>query len=205
VRDAIPEASITTDVIVGFPGETDDDFEQTLDVVREARFSGAFTFQYSQRPGTPAAAMADQVPHDAVQARYERLVGLVDEIAWEQNKSFVGREVELLVSDGDGRKDAAAHRMSGRARDNRLVHFAVPADGADLPRPGDFATVEVTYAAPHHLVSDARPRAIRRTRAGDAWAAAHESNERRPVALGLPTMGVPAGTPDNAPSLCRQV
>jgi tRNA-2-methylthio-N6-dimethylallyladenosine synthase len=203
VRAAMPDASITTDIIVGFPGETEADFEATLDVVREARFSGAFTFQYSTRPGTPAATMSDQVPHDVVQARYERLVESVNDIAWEENKAFVGCEVELLVADGDGRKDAATHRLTGRARDNRLVHFADSTADGEAPRPGDFAIVEVTYAAPHHLVSDAPIRSVRRTSAGDAWAA--RTNPERPVvSLGLPTVGAPAPDPTLPSALCGQ-
>ncbi|HJY26168.1 MAG TPA: tRNA (N6-isopentenyl adenosine(37)-C2)-methylthiotransferase MiaB, partial [Actinomycetes bacterium] len=91
VRTAMPDAAITTDIIVGFPGETEDDFEQTLHVVREARFAGAYTFQYSKRPGTPAASLPDQVPRDVVQERYERLVALVEDVAWEENKKQVGR------------------------------------------------------------------------------------------------------------------
>jgi tRNA-2-methylthio-N6-dimethylallyladenosine synthase len=180
VRAAMPDAAITTDIIVGFPGETEDDFTQTLDVVREARFSGAFTFQYSKRPGTPAESMAGQVPREVVQERYQRLVALQDEIAWAENKRLLGSTVEVLVAEGEGRKDAATHRLSGRARDNRLVHFAVPAD-VDPPRPGDLATVEVTYAAPHHLVAD-KFEAVRRTRAGAI---------RKPtgVLLGMPTLG----------------
>ena len=129
VRAAMPEAAITTDIIVGFPGETDDDFEATLDVARAARFAGAYTFQYSKRPGTPAADLPDQVPPDVVKERYQRLVAVVDEIAWEENQKLVGSTVELLVSEGEGRKDAATHRLSGRGPDNRLVHFAAP-DGA---------------------------------------------------------------------------
>src|SRR5687768_539048 len=86
VRAAIPDAAITTDIIVGFPGETEEDFAQTLEVVAEARFSGAFTFQYSIRPGTPAATLPDQVPPDVVRHRYERLVELVNDIAWNENK-----------------------------------------------------------------------------------------------------------------------
>ncbi|MCB0921074.1 MAG: tRNA (N6-isopentenyl adenosine(37)-C2)-methylthiotransferase MiaB, partial [Actinobacteria bacterium] len=142
VRAVMPEAAITTDIIVGFPGETETDFQATLDVVRASRFAGAFTFQYSPRPGTPAADYPDQVPADVVQERYERLVGLVEEISWEENKRFVGRDVEILVSVGEGRKDAATHRKSGRARDGRLVHFL---DTDDLARPGDLVTSQVTY------------------------------------------------------------
>src|SRR4051812_3305932 len=197
VRAAIPDASITTDIIVGFPGETDADFEATLDVVREARFSGAFTFQYSQRPGTPAASMPGQVPHMDVQARYERLVEVVNDIAWEENQALVGREVELLVAQDDGRKDAATQRLTGRARDNRLVHFSGSTVDGETPRPGDFATVEITYAAPHHLVSDAAVRSVRRTAAGDAWSARSDRGDQpRPVvSLGLPTVGPPTVGP----------
>ncbi len=123
VREAMPEAAITTDIIVGFPGETEEDFLETMQVVREARFSGAFTFQYSKRPGTPAAVLDDQVPPAVVKDRYDRLVELVNDIAWEENKRLVGRRVELMVAEGEGRKDAATHRLSGRGPDNRLVHF----------------------------------------------------------------------------------
>ncbi|MCL1840687.1 MAG: tRNA (N6-isopentenyl adenosine(37)-C2)-methylthiotransferase MiaB [Propionibacteriaceae bacterium] len=171
VRQSIPDAAITTDIIVGFPGETDDDFEQTMDVVAKARFAGAFTFQYSIRPGTPAGVMPDQVPHDVVQARFERLTALVDEIAWEENKGQIGRRVEVLFADDEGRKDEATHRMSGRARDNRLVHVRVPQDPSARPRPGDLGEVEITYAAPHHLVADAGLLSLTRTAGGAAWAA----------------------------------
>jgi len=171
VRAAIPDAAITTDIIVGFPGETERDFADTLDVVREARFAGAFTFQYSTRPGTPAATMDDQVPAAVVAERYERLAALVAEIAGAENRALTGCEVEVLVAEGEGRKDVLTHRMSGRARDNRLVHFA-PA-GTD-PRPGDVVTTVVTQAAPHYLIADGAPLALRRTRGGDAWQARKE-------------------------------
>jgi tRNA-2-methylthio-N6-dimethylallyladenosine synthase len=174
VRQAIPEAAISTDLIVGFPGETERDFEATLDVVRAVRFAQAFTFQYSRRPGTPAADLPGQLPKAVVQERYERLVALQEEIAWAENRAQQGRTVEVLVAQGEGRKDGATRRLSGRARDNRLVHFAVP-DGAPVPRPGDVAEVTVSYGAPHHLVADAgltgARYAVRRTRAGDAWQA----------------------------------
>src|SRR4051812_4800340 len=191
VRAAMPDAAITTDIIVGFPGETEEDFQGTLDVVREARFAGAFTFQYSKRPGTPAESMADQVPHEVVQERYLRLVELQDEMAWAENKSIVGRSVEVLIAEGEGRKDAAPPRLSGRARDNRLVHFTLP-EGVEKPRPGDMATVEVTYAAPHHLVADVFG-SVRRTRAGDAWERAQATPASAPgVMLGMPPVGAPA-------------
>jgi tRNA-2-methylthio-N6-dimethylallyladenosine synthase len=195
VRAAMPEASITTDIIVGFPGETEEDFLETMKVVEAARFSGAFTFQYSKRPGTPAAELEDQVPREVVQHRYERLVALVNDIAWEENKLLVGRTLELLVAEGEGRKDAATHRLTGRARDNRLVHFtAVDAEGAPVEvRPGDMVEVEVTRAAPHHLVSDAAVRSVRRTRAGDAWARRNTDPEPAAgVLLGMPAVGVPS-------------
>ncbi|HEY3871022.1 MAG TPA: tRNA (N6-isopentenyl adenosine(37)-C2)-methylthiotransferase MiaB [Actinocrinis sp.] len=199
VRRAMPHAAITTDVIVGFPGETDADFEQTLHVVREARFASAFTFQYSKRPGTPAAAMDGQLPKQVVQERYERLIALQDEISWELNRELVGQEVELLVAEGEGRKDGATHRMSGRARDNRLVHFAVGSDGAvaDRPRPGDMVTAVITHGAAHHLLADGADggsavRALRRLRSGDAWEARVAAPERRPsVPLGMPGIGAP--------------
>lgn len=170
VRAAIPGAAITTDIIVGFPGETEEDFEQTMEVVRKSRFSAAFTFQYSKRPGTPAAEMDEQLPKEVVQERYERLLALVNQIAWEENQALIGQDVEVLVATGEGRKDAHTNRLSGRGRDNRLVHFEVPV-GAEVPRPGDLVTVTITQAAPYHLVADAAPGnsyAVRRTRGGDA-------------------------------------
>lgn len=185
VRAAMPDAAITSDIIVGFPGETEEDFAQTLRVTEQARFSSAFTFQYSPRPGTPAATLPDQLPKAVVQERYDRLITLQERISTEENERQVGRVVEVLVAEGEGRKDGASRRISGRAADNRLVHLALPAeasgvrggaDGSELvPRPGDLVTVQVTYGAPHHLVADSAltggPYAVRRTRAGDAWAA----------------------------------
>lgn len=197
VRAAMPDAAITTDIIVGFPGETEDDFQGTLDVVRRSRFSGAFTFQYSKRPGTPAADLPDQVPPDVVADRYQRLVALVDEIAWAENRALVGRTVELMVAEGEGRKDAATSRLSGRARDNRLVHFTPLAPDGTLAevRPGDMVEVDVTYAAPHHLVADGPLRSLRRTRAGDAWEARTAPPAPVGVGLGMPGVGVPAPLP----------
>jgi len=195
VRSAMPEAAITTDIIVGFPGETDEDFDQTLEVVRHARFAGAYTFQYSKRPGTPAAALAEQVPKTVVQERYERLVTLVDDIALAHNRAQVGRIVDLLVAQGEGRKDDATHRLSGRAPDNRLVHFTSPGDAGDglgPVRPGDVATVAITYGAPHHLVADGPVLGVRRTRAGDAWQARTRDRQPVGVALGMPTIGTVA-------------
>jgi tRNA-2-methylthio-N6-dimethylallyladenosine synthase len=199
VRAAIPEAALSTDVVVGFPGETEEDFQATLDVVAAARFAQAFTFQYSPRPGTPAASLADQVPKAVVQERYERLVALQEEISWQENRRQEGQTLEVLVAEGEGRKDGVTARLSGRAPDNRLVHFALPAGlpRADAPRPGDVATVAVTYGAPHHLVADAAltggPFAVRRTPAGDAWERRQAADRDRLVPAGA--AGVLLGMP----------
>jgi tRNA-2-methylthio-N6-dimethylallyladenosine synthase len=207
VRDRIPDAAITTDIIVGFPGESDADFEETLRVVREARFSSAFTFQYSIRPGTPAATMPDQLPKAVVQERYDRLIAVQEEVSWAENRALEGREVEVLVATGEGRKDSETRRLSGRARDNRLVHFAVP-QGADQPRPGDLVTVGVTYGAPHHLVADAALHGgaygVRRTAGGDAWEALQQAPVpgKPAVSLGMPGVGRPVAAQPPAP-VCR--
>ncbi|MEU8170349.1 tRNA (N6-isopentenyl adenosine(37)-C2)-methylthiotransferase MiaB [Micromonospora sp. NPDC049004] len=193
VRAAMPDAAITTDIIVGFPGETEADFQRTLDVVREARFSSAFTFQYSQRPGTPAATMDGQLPKPVVQERYERLIAAVEEISWAENKRLVGEPVEVLVAVGEGRKDERTGRLSGRARDGRLVHFDAGSFAGSI-RPGDIVHTTVTYAAPHHLNADGAPLSHRRTRAGDA-AEAGRSPRTPGVLLGLPTIGAPAVAP----------
>ena len=171
VRELIPNAAITTDIIVGFPGETEEDFEATMEVVRKSRFASAFTFQYSKRPGTPAAEMEGQVPQEVVQERYERLLELVNAIAWEENQKLTGSDVEVLVATGEGKKDSQTNRMTGRARDNRLVHFEIP-EGAEAPRPGDVVNVTVSRAAPYFLVADSVAGSkyeLRRTAGGDAW------------------------------------
>ena len=199
VRSAIPHAAITTDLIVGFPGEAEQDFQDTLDVVAAARFSAAFTFQYSKRPGTPAAELEAQVPKAVVQERYERLIGLQERISLEENTALIGRSVELLVAAGEGRKDTRTARMSGRARDGRLVHFTPL--GADI-RPGDIVTTTVTDAAPHHLIADGTVLHHRRTRAGDVHdagprpsGAAGPATSGSGVGLGMPGIGLPASQP----------
>jgi tRNA-2-methylthio-N6-dimethylallyladenosine synthase len=131
--------------------------------------------------------MDAQVPKEVVQDRYDRLLTVLEEITWAENKKLVGSSVEVLVAVGEGRKDTATGRMSGRARDGRLVHFA--AAGADV-RPGDVVQTTVTYAAPHHLNADGPLVSHRRTPAGDAWAAGLVP--RTPgVSLGMPTVGTP--------------
>jgi tRNA-2-methylthio-N6-dimethylallyladenosine synthase len=201
VRAAMPHAAITTDIIVGFPGETEEDFQETMRVVEQSRFTVAYTFQYSKRPGTPAADLPDQLPKEVVQQRYERLLELVNSSALSENQAQIGREVEVLVIN-EGRKDDATNRMSGRAQDFRLVHFEIP-EGADRPRPGDMVTVKVTEAAPYHLLADdTSVYSLRRTRAGDAWDRAEAASCAVPtgdsgtegksqVSLGLPTLRKP--------------
>ena len=201
VRDRIPHAAISTDIIVGFPGETEEDFQATLDVVEQSRFATAFTFQYSKRPGTPAADLPEQLPKSVVQERYERLIALQDRISAEENAKQVGTQVEVLVTAQQGRKASETHRLSGRSRDQRLVHFSVP-DGAAVPRPGDLVTVTVTEAAPFHLIADPVPAdySVRRSRAGDAWDRSQADSCAAPapgttaggkaVSLGMPALPV---------------
>jgi tRNA-2-methylthio-N6-dimethylallyladenosine synthase len=140
IRAAVPGIAVSTDVIVGFPGESDADFEDTLDAVRRARFDQAYTFQYSPRPGTRAATMDAQVPKAVVQERFDRLVALQESISLERMGEQVGTTVEVLV-EGTGRKG----RAQGRTRTNRVVHL----DG-DLA-PGTFVDARVVAAHPHHL------------------------------------------------------
>ncbi|MFP5313986.1 MAG: tRNA (N6-isopentenyl adenosine(37)-C2)-methylthiotransferase MiaB [Actinomycetes bacterium] len=197
VRARMPHASISTDIIVGFPGETEEDFLETLRVVEQARFATAFTFQYSKRPGTPAAELPDQLPKAVVQERYERLTALQDRIAAEENAAQVGRRVEVLVTAQQGRKAHETHRLSGRSRDQRLVHFSVPG-GAETPRPGDLVTVTITEAAAFHLVADppAGEYHLRRSRAGDAWDRSQAESCGAPVpGAGAPGKGVSLGMP----------
>ena len=139
-------------------------------MVEAARFAVTYTFQYSKRPGTPAADLPDQIPKAVVQERYERLLSVVNRLALEENQKQIGKTVEVLVAN-DGRKDDRTHRISGRARDFRLVHFEVPA-GEELPRPGDLVTCTITEAAPYHLIADlgdGSSYSVRKTIAGDAW------------------------------------
>jgi tRNA-2-methylthio-N6-dimethylallyladenosine synthase len=142
--------------------------------------------------------MAGQLPKTVVQERYERLVRLQDDIAWQENKNLVGRKVELLVATGEGRKDAETHRMSGRARDGRLVHFTPAGPVIDRAvRPGDVVETVVTRGAPHHLVADGDLVSHRRTRAGDN-AEAGLRPKTNGIGLGLPSFGAPAATTGDA-------
>ncbi|MEJ5927079.1 tRNA (N6-isopentenyl adenosine(37)-C2)-methylthiotransferase MiaB [Corynebacterium sp. H128] len=191
VRAKIPHAAITTDIIVGFPGETEEDFQATLDVVEKARFTSAYTFQYSPRPGTPAAEYERQVPKEVVQERYERLLELQERICREENENLVGTEVELLVQADGGRKNDQTHRLTGRARDGRLVHFAPQGNVEGEIRPGDVVTVQLTGAAPYFLIADDGVLTHRRTKAGDMSAAGRvPTTAPIGVTLGLPKIGV---------------
>jgi tRNA-2-methylthio-N6-dimethylallyladenosine synthase len=140
IRAAIPQIAVSTDIIVGFPGETEQDFQDTLDVVARARFDQAYTFQYSPRPGTSAASMPDQLPKDVVQARFDRLVALQQEISLERMREQIGTTVEILV-EGTGRKG----RLQGRTRTNRVVHLD------DDHAPGTFLDTRIVAARSHHL------------------------------------------------------
>ena len=203
VRQKIPHAAITTDIIVGFPGETEEDFQATLDVVEKARFTSAFTFQYSPRPGTPAAEYEQQVPKEVVQERYERLIALQERVCLEENQKLVNTEVELLVQADGGKKNSKTHRMTGRARDGRLVHFH-PVGSIDRNiRPGDIITTTVTEAKPHFLIADAGVLTHRRTVAGDMSEAGKvPTTAPIGVGLGMPKIGAPAPAVSASTSNC---
>ncbi len=146
-RAAIADLAVTTDIIVGFPGETDDDFERTLEVAAEAQYDSAYTFIFSPRPGTRAAAMsASFVPDDVVAERFEKLRVVVERSALLRHQARIGRVEEVIV-EGPSTRDPDV--LTGRTRQNKLVHFAPP-DG-DAPAPGAYGEVLVTEAAPHHL------------------------------------------------------
>ncbi|NBV90020.1 MAG: TRAM domain-containing protein, partial [Actinobacteria bacterium] len=145
------------------------------------------------RPGTPAAVMPDQVPAEVVQERYERLVALGNDISWDENKTFVGQTVEVLVATGEGRKDEATGRVSGRARDYRLVHVTKTDATGQFHniRPGDIVTARVTHAAPHHLIAD-ELLSVRPTTAGDMFEAGSRpvtEGEKPARTSGLITLG----------------
>ena len=120
IRTACPQISLTTDIIVGFPGETEEDFKETMDVVSEVGFDSAFTFIYSRRTGTPAAAMEDQVPGEVVHDRFDRLLDLVQKKAAEATGRFEGTEQEVLVEEVNSHD---ASMVTGRMSQNILVHF----------------------------------------------------------------------------------
>jgi tRNA-2-methylthio-N6-dimethylallyladenosine synthase len=142
IREHVPDCAITTDIIVGFPGETEADFEQTLDVVDEVGYDGAFTFVFSPRRETEAAALEDQVPHPVKVKRMERLVELVQRRAAERARRFVGRELEVLV-EGVSRTDKS--KLRGRTRHNKAVNFEGVAE------PGELVDVQIEAATSQTL------------------------------------------------------
>jgi tRNA-2-methylthio-N6-dimethylallyladenosine synthase len=184
VRSAIPNAAITTDIIVGFPGESDADFEQTIDLVKQARFSAAYTFQYSKRPGTPAALMPDQIEQDVMADRYNRLHKIQQDISKQENEKLVGSTVELLVSGHEGRHDIDMNRMNGRSADFRLTHFDNSAKSA---RPGDLVEVKVEEAFANHIVAG-QPIKVTKTIGAAAHAVWVEDNGDKKILLGIPTL-----------------
>jgi tRNA-2-methylthio-N6-dimethylallyladenosine synthase len=152
-RAAIPDLAVTTDVIVGFPGETDNEFDETLAVVAEAGYDGAFTFIFSPRSGTRATEMVeDFVAPDVIAERFARLKAVVDRSALQRNRARVGR-VEEVVVEGPSRKDARV--LAGRTRQGKLVHFD---PGAEPMARGSYGTVRITSAGPHHLAGDLESR-----------------------------------------------
>ncbi len=147
IRERIPDCGLTTDIIVGFPGETEEDFRQTLEVVDRVAYDGAFTFGYSPRRGTPAAEMDDQVPHLVKKERMAQLIELVQERARERAQRFVGRSMEVLV-EGPSRNDPT--RLRGRSRHNKAVNFEGAAE------PGQLVEVEIEAATSQTLSGSER-------------------------------------------------
>ena len=184
VRKAMPDAAITTDIIVGFPGESDDDFAATIDLVKQAKFSAAYTFQYSKRPGTPAALMADQIGDDVMAHRYNQLHNIQQEISKSENEKQIGKTVELLVSSNEGRHDVDQKRMNGRSADFRLTHFD---NSANTARPGDLVKVKVTQGFANHILASA-PISVTKTKGGDVHASWVEDIGDKKILLGIPTL-----------------
>jgi tRNA-2-methylthio-N6-dimethylallyladenosine synthase len=182
VRSAIPHASITTDIIVGFPGETEADFQATLDLCTQAQFAAAYTYQYSIRPGTPAATMPDQISSEIVGERYTRLHEHQQKISLAVNQRAIGKEMRVLVGEYEGRRDARESRLTGKSEDFRLVHFA----DASNARAGDFVDVQITDASAHYLIAQ-ELRTIA-TRGGDAHDLRHRESTSSGVSLGIPTV-----------------
>jgi len=145
IREHIPDCAITTDIIVGFPGESDEDFEQTMEVVEEVRYDGAFTFIYSPRRETEAATLENQVPHEVKRERMERLVDAVQRIQHERAQRFVGRTMDVLV-EGPSRTDPS--KLRGRTRHNKTANFT------GLAQPGEMAQVEITAATSTTLAGE---------------------------------------------------
>ena len=184
VRSAIPHASITTDIIVGFPGESEEDFQATLDLCTEAQFAAAYTYQYSIRPGTPAATMPDQISAAVVGERYTRLHEHQQLISLGVNQRAIGKKMRVLVGEYEGRRDARESRLTGKSQDFRLVHFA---DSSNA-RAGDFVDVQITDASAHYLIGEELQTIA--TRGGDAHELRTVEKKSSGVSLGIPTVRV---------------
>jgi tRNA-2-methylthio-N6-dimethylallyladenosine synthase len=183
VRTALPHAMITTDIIVGFPDETEEDFQATMDLATKAEFAAAYTYKYSIRPGTPAGMMPNQVPEDVVGERYTRLHEHLQKISLEINQRALGSTHRVMVNEIEGRRDGDRGRITGRSEDFRLVHFEPIED----VRPGDFVDVEITEASAHYLIG--KPLGVIATRGGDAHQRkVEETSGPTPTMLGIPTV-----------------
>jgi tRNA-2-methylthio-N6-dimethylallyladenosine synthase len=178
VRQAMPHSTITTDVIVGFPGESEADFQASLDVCSELGFLAAYSFKYSKRPGTPAAEMPDQIAQEVVAERYDRLHQRLNEVSLAVNEAVIGKELEVLIT------DIEAGRAQGKSRDFRLVHFDL--SESERARPGDVATVRITSAKPHFILGERV--SIRNSRGGDAFELRKLEAENNGVFLGVPQL-----------------
>jgi tRNA-2-methylthio-N6-dimethylallyladenosine synthase len=147
LRAVIPGVALTTDIIVGYPGETEEDFNETLDVVRRVRFNGAFTFIYSKRTGTPAAKREDIIPREVVMERFNRLTSAINPILLAYNEAKLGTRIPVMLEEGKSRLG-----IRSRAEDNTLVHVAVP-EGADI-KPGDIVDVRITEAKTFYVTAE---------------------------------------------------
>ena len=180
VRQAMPESMITTDIIVGFPGETEEDFQATMDLATQAQFAAAYTYKYSIRPGTPAGVMPNQVATEVVGERYTRLHEHQQGISLGVNQRSIGSKHRALVSEVEGRRDAAQSRLTGKTEDFRLVHF----DAISKARPGDFVDLMISDASAHYLIG--KEEAHFETRGGDAFAEREAKVGPQPTMLGIP-------------------
>ena len=175
-RKAIPDVQISTDIIVGFPGETESDHKATMDLCTEAQFAAAYTFQYSKRPNTPAAEMLDQIPAAVVKERYDELHKHQNAISLGVNTRSIGKSYWALVSEHIGERDSDFKRLSGRIEDSRLVHFAAP----NTARPGDLVKVTIDAAEPHYLIGTGSE--VVATKGGDVF------NQKASTMLGIPKL-----------------
>jgi tRNA-2-methylthio-N6-dimethylallyladenosine synthase len=178
VRAAMPHAMITTDIIVGFPGESEEDFQATMDLATQAQFAAAYTYKYSIRPGTPAGVMPNQVDEEIVGERYTRLHEHLQKISLQINEQAVGTTHRALVSEAEANRG----RITGRTEDFRLVHF----DAHDGVRPGDFVDVAIQEASAHYLLGKSLK--VIPTRGGDAFTARNAQPAPQSTMLGIPVV-----------------